>query len=126
MKTKKPLKIFIDFDGTICPNKFNKKDYKIGAKVKYPPPTKNCVATIKRLYEEGHEIIIFSVRSNLLVSKIKDGHDKMVAYLKKHKIPFTSIDSSKPHYSIIIDDKNVAAPLTKDLNIDWDVVCKYV
>lgn len=103
--------IFIDFDGTICPNKNSKKEY--------PPPSKNCIKTITDLFKSGHEIIIYSVRSNASETKKENGHREMVAYLRFHKIPFTTIDCSKPHFSIVIDDKCLGIPKDSDSNVNW-------
>lgn len=103
--------IFIDFDGTICPNKNSKNEY--------PTPSKECVETITDLFNAGHDIIIYSVRSNWTITKIENGHQKMIAYLRFHKIPFTTVDLHKPHFSMIIDDKCLGIPKDSNTNVDW-------
>jgi histidinol phosphatase-like enzyme len=105
--------IFVDFDGTICPNK-NGDDY--------APPQPECIEVLKRLQAFGHTIVIYSVRSNLNETFKQNGHQLMVDYLKKHNVPYDSIDCSKSHFRCIIDDKCLGIPLYSDGNVRWDHV----
>jgi hypothetical protein len=105
------MKILIDFDRTICPNSDPSN-----------PPTLDCLRTINRLKQEGHTIIIWSVRSNINETGIPDGHNEMLEYLDKYKIPFDDINCTKIHCDLMIDDR--CACIYKDTqgNVDWSVL----
>lgn len=105
--------IFVDFDGTICPNK--------GAE-EYPPPSPECIETLTALQANGHTIMMYSVRSNLRETNKKNGHVEMIEYLDRYNIPYDGIDTSKPHFSVIIDDKGLGVPLDNNKNVQWEKV----
>lgn len=102
--------VFIDFDGTICPNKNGEA---------YAPPSKECIAVLTKLKETGHTIVIYSVRSNESETRKPGGHDVMINYLNEHKVPYDYYDSSKKHFRVIIDDKAAGCPLDANGNVDW-------
>jgi hypothetical protein len=102
------MKIFVDFDKTICPN----GDESI-------PPSDDCLFVLNKLFNEGHDIIIYSIRSNSSLTNIKDGHDNMIQYLDKYRVPYSGFNSRKPHYNMIIDDRCAGIPLDKNKNVDW-------
>jgi hypothetical protein len=102
--------IFVDFDGTICPNKDGNS---------YPPPNPECIEVLKALKEAGNFIVIYSVRSNKEASSKPGGHEAMIEYLILHDVPFDSVDSSKPHFRMVIDDKGLGVPLDSNKNVDW-------
>lgn len=86
--------IFIDFDKTISPiHGFTEK------------PTDECINCIKQLYLK-YKIVIFSCRAN---NKICDPSDmeKMIKYLHYYDIPFHAIQTDKPLYDYIIDDRSI-------------------
>lgn len=111
------MDIFIDFDGTITePGDFSEAIQKA--------PQAGAVEVINTLYDAGHNIIIYSCRSNpAVVGRAKMNllsinpttlekqwaaqtlEEEMVGYLKAHKIKYHSIQRDKPHYQIIIDDR---------------------
>ena len=107
---KRTREIFVDFDGTICPNKGTDEDY--------PEPSKHCLRVLNRL-KKTCKIIIYSVRSNLSETGKPGGHAEMVSYLKKHKVPYDRIDDTKIHFTCIIDDKGLGIPLDFDGNVRW-------
>jgi histidinol phosphatase-like enzyme len=106
--------IYIDFDGTICPNK--------GDFGEFPPPRKSCINLIKSLKKASYKIVIYSVRSNFNESSREYGHHEMVDYLNKHGIVYDEIDYSKKHFNMVIDDKCCGIPLDGDGNVDWTVI----
>lgn len=105
--------IFVDFDGTICPNKCAEE---------YPPPKPECLEALNALKANGHKIVMYSVRSNLPETNKKNGHEEMVRYLEKYNVPYDGIDESKPHFSMVIDDKGLGVPLDNNKNVDWKKV----
>jgi hypothetical protein len=102
--------IFVDFDGTICPNKNGDS---------YPPPSPECLEVLRALRATGNLIVIYSVRSNKAESGKIGGGVKMLEYLILHDVPFDSINTSKPHFRMVIDDKGLGVPLNGDKNVDW-------
>jgi hypothetical protein len=104
---------YIDFDATICPNRQTGKEYGL------VPPTEACVSFIKSIKAKGHKICIFSIRSNANHSTFFNGHKNMMEYLEKHGIPFDDVCTSKPKYSVLIDDKSIGIPLDEHGNVDW-------
>lgn len=109
-----PKIIFVDFDGTICPNK-NREEF--------PEPTQECLNVLKKLRENGYLIVIYSVRSSVHTAK-PQGHQKMLEYLEKYKIPYDYVDDSKPHFNLVIDDKALGCPRDASKNVSWDEVEK--
>ena len=107
---RRTREIFVDFDGTICPNKNSTEEY--------PAPSEHCLRTLKRL-KKTCRIVIYSVRSNLDATIKPGGHTEMVAYLKKHKIPYDDIEDTKVHFTSLIDDKGLGIPLDSDGNVRW-------
>jgi trehalose-6-phosphatase len=88
------VRIFIDFDGTICPS--HRDD---------TPPAPEAVQLIQQLHASGdHEIVIFSCRSNLEICQ-RGTEVAMVEYLAKHGIPYHRIQAGKPLYDVLIDDR---------------------
>lgn len=87
----------------------------------YPEPSIECIEVLKLLQKSGHKIIIYSVRSNLSESNKPNGHTEMMEYLKKYNVPFDDIDSSKPHFRMVIDDKGLGIPLNSNKNVDWTI-----
>jgi len=81
---------------------------------------------LKRLKEEGHKIVIYSVRSNLGETNKKNGHYEMVEYLKKHGVEYDDIHTHKPHFNLVIDDKGCGVSLDRHRNVDWVDVLKAI
>jgi len=112
------MEIYVDFDGTITdPNlEFSEAIQK--------DPQPGCVEVLRKLYDAGHTITIYSCRSNPeVVGTVKRQllafhptalekqwasqtlEEEMVGYLKFYNIPYNNIINNKPHYHIIIDDR---------------------
>lgn len=105
--------IFVDFDGTICPNKNGDP---------YAPPDPKCLETLKLLQDTGHKIVLYSVRCNQMETNKLNGHIEMLEYLKKYNIPYDYFDYHKPHFRMVIDDKGLGVPLDGNKNVDWTKV----
>lgn len=109
--------IFVDFDGTICPNKNGEP---------YAPPDPKCLETLKLLQDTGHKIVLYSVRCNQGETNKPNGHIEMLEYLKKYNIPYDYVDYHKPHFRMVIDDKGLGVPLDGNKNVDWSKVHEIV
>jgi hypothetical protein len=104
-------KILVDFDKTICPNGDDSN-----------PPSKDCLDTLRGLQAKGNKIVIFSVRSNLEETRKVDGHNDMLDYLLKYKVPFDDVHRNKVHMDLIIDDRCACIPKDSKGNVDWEVL----
>ena len=90
--------IAVDFDGTIVTDKYPK----IG------PPQLFAFETMKKLQNQGHRLILWTVRTG---SKL----DEAVAFCKKNGIEFYAINQNYPEE--ILDDKT-ARKIYADIFID--------
>jgi len=131
------MEICIDFDGTCVTHEFPKVGKDIGA-----------VPVLKKLIEAGHNLILFTMRSNRAVlnetgdPSIMDVTgmflDDAVNWFKENDIPLYGINenptqknwtsSPKAHGQLYIDDAALGCPL-KMVNmftqcVDWDKVEK--
>ena len=114
--------IAIDFDGTCVTHDFPKVGKDIGA-----------VPILKMLVENGHQLVLFTMRSDIIKPKSKDYniHAKGGKYLtaavnwfKKHDIPLYGINvnpaqkewthSPKAYAQLYIDDAALGCPLILD------------
>lgn len=94
----------LDFDGTVVTHEYPLVGKDIGA-----------VPVLKRLVENGHQLILFTMRGNN--SYLKEA----VEWFKKNDIPLYGIntnptqsswtDSPKSHANFIIDDTALGTPL---------------
>lgn len=121
----------IDFDGTCVSNEFPNLGKDIGA-----------VPILKRLVENGHQLILYTVRSNkqnVIIDGVeKEGGnylDEAVKWFEENEIPLFAIwknpeqenftDSTKSHADLTIDDKALFSPLiydeefSKNPYLDW-------
>lgn len=98
--------VMIDFDGTISP--FHGFDI---------PPTNEIIQSIKKLHKR-FKIGIYSCRSNRNICDRID-EIKMVEYLKKYDIPFDFIESGKPLFAALIDDRAY-----NPHHIGWETILK--
>ena len=128
--------ICIDFDGTCVSHEFPNIGKDIGA-----------IPVLKRLVENGHKLIIFTMRSNMKDVKSEDYNihsqsgdylDDAVEWFKTNNIPLYGINvnpsqttwtkSPKAYGQLYIDDAALGAPLKFDINIserpfiDWEKV----
>ena len=133
----KPITINIDFDGTCVTHDFPRVGKEIGA-----------VPVLKRLVENGHQLILFTMRSDRKDKKetndptIQDVTGEFltdaVNWFKKNNIPLYGIQtnptqhnwttSPKSYAELMIDDSSLGCPLRYDLQVserpfvDWEAV----
>ena len=131
----------IDFDGTCVTHDFPRVGKEIGA-----------VPVLKRLVENGHQLILFTMRSDRKDKKetndptIQDVTGEFltdaVNWFKKHDIPLYGIQtnptqlnwttSPKSYAELMIDDSALGCPLRYDLQVserpfvDWETVELYL
>ena len=131
----------IDFDGTCVTHDFPRVGKEIGA-----------VPILKRLVENGHQLILFTMRSDRTEKKetndptIQDVTGEFltdaVNWFKKHDIPLYGIQtnptqhnwttSPKSYAELMIDDSALGCPLRYDLQVserpfvDWETVELYL
>ena len=118
--------IGIDFDGTCVTHEFPLVGNDIGA-----------VPVLKKLVEKGHELILFTMRSHMLIDGV-DYLQAAIEWFEKHDIPLYGINenpdqhiwtcSPKPYCHLYIDDTALGCPLKIDFDIsdrpfiDWEGV----
>ncbi len=106
---------YIDFDGTICPNDISQP----------PPPA--CIELLRELRRRNHTIVIYSCRSNnKVVEDAAAATQEMQEYLKDYGVIYDSIQSGKPLFNYIIDDRAVGIPKTPEHIVDWEEVAKII
>lgn len=128
----------IDFDGTCTTHEFPKIGKDIGA-----------VPVLKELVENGHRLILFTMRSD--IEEPKSDHKKIVSkggkylteavnWFKENEIPLYGIQtnptqhtwttSPKAYGQIIIDDSSIGCPLIYPENgrpyVCWKAVRSYL
>jgi hypothetical protein len=112
--------IAVDFDGTCVTHEYPRVGNNIGA-----------VPVLKKLIDAGHQLILFSMRSD------KEQQDA-VDWFAKNNIPLYGINinpdqlswtkSNKAYAQLYIDDASLGCPLIYDTNIarrpfvDWEKV----
>lgn len=107
----------MDLDGTICSLRQSTQSYD---EVK---PIPGAIAALKKLKEEGHEIIIYTARN---MKTYQGNTGKAVAniggmtidWLRKYQVPYDEIIFGKPQGDLYIDD--LAIPFT-----DWNLVMSH-
>ncbi len=128
--------IGIDFDGTCVTHEFPQIGKDIGA-----------VPILKELVDRGHELILFTMRSNVLDDNnafLQKGNylDDAVNWFKENGIELYGIQtnptqkawtsSPKAHCQLYIDDAALGCPLITNYNIsklpfvDWTEVERYL
>lgn len=128
MERSKNLIISTDFDGTCVTHEFPRTGADIGA-----------APVLKALVDEGHKIILNTVRSNIDKGSMPGPHlDNAVKWFEENGIPLYGVNenpnqkhwsSSKKAYAhIYIDDAALGCPLINDPSIcdrpfvDWGMV----
>lgn len=101
---KKRKEVFVDFDGTICKNKF--------PSVGEPEPhvRENIIRLIKHV-----DVVIHSCRTakywgDYFIDHKSEKHELIIKeYMKEHDIPYTRIEveHDKPFYFKLIDDSAI-------------------
>jgi hypothetical protein len=120
IQEKKLFDIVIDFDGTVCVHKYPNIGEDIGA-----------VPVLKRLVEEGHGLILFTMRDNKEDRRSLDEavdwfHNNDINLYGIQKNPTQNIWTTSPKAfgQIIIDDAALGCPLIYPTNgdrpyVDW-------
>lgn len=99
-----------DLDGTICEPQLQYKDTHRRYAEAIPVPS--VIRKLRRLYREGHEIIIHTARrmvthSGCVEAIIADVGEVTEKWLEIHKVPHHSLVFGKPYGDFYIDDKAV-------------------
>ena len=130
----KEMIIGVDFDGTCVTHEFPKVGKEIGA-----------VPVLKALTEKGHQLILFTMRSDIVNPQSED-YDiekkggnyltQAVEWFRKHDIPLFGINenptqktwttSPKPYCHIYIDDAALGVPLLSNSESDRPFVNWYM
>ena len=110
------LYIAVDFDGTCVTHEYPYIGQDVGA-----------VPVLKDLVEQGHNLILYTMRSGKL-------EKEAVAWFKEHDIPLYAVNSNptqkkwtkspKVHADVYIDDGALGVPLIHSVNcarpyVDW-------
>lgn len=130
----KNIAINIDFDGTCVTHSFPQIGNDIGA-----------IPVLKRLVKEGHQLILFTMRSNMITFKEIEGDltpdtnghflNDAIRWFMDNDIPLYGVqtnptqstwtESPKSYAPLMIDDSAIGCPLKIDLNlspkpfVDW-------
>lgn len=108
------MKIAIDFDGTVVEHQYPEIGKDIGA-----------VPVLKLLVENGHKLILNTMRSGKLLQDA-------VQWFSNNEIPLFGVNedpaqkywttSPKVHAGLYIDDHGLGTPITKEGYVDWEKV----
>lgn len=105
------MKIAVDFDGTIVEHKYPL----IGKEIPF------ALQTLKQLYQDGHELILWTYRAGSLLQEAVD-------YCTKNGVTFYAVNKNYPEevYDESISRKIIAAMYIDDRNYggmpDWGEV----
>lgn len=118
---KKLLFIGVDFDGTVVTHDYPEIGRDIGA-----------IPILKKLIEQGHKIILNTMRSGQQLTEAIDWFEQNEIDLfgvQENPTQKEWTTSSKVYAHIYIDDAALGAPLIYDKHekpyIDWNVVAEY-
>ncbi|MBQ7634627.1 MAG: hypothetical protein IJS89_03540 [Bacteroidaceae bacterium] len=115
--------IAVDFDGTIVEHRYPR----IGKEIPF------ATATLRRLQEEGHKIVLWSVREGALL-------DEAVQWLSQHGVEVYAANKEYPeetpetakHYTrklkaeVFIDDRNLGGLPTVGGKPDWGAIYEMI
>ena len=112
-----------DLDGTLCETR------KLGQEYRDVAPIEDMCALIRRLYEEGHYIIIYTARNMVTYAGnigeiVANQVPVIIEWCKVHNIPYHELIVGKPHADFFIDDKGVN-PLGMDAEVLHDILIKW-
>ncbi len=97
-----PKVIMVDFDGTICGDRFPDCG----------PPEPHVREGLQKLKDAGFEVHIHSVSTNYNWGRenMLEHVDRIQDYMKEHDLPYTRIHAAdnKPYAVAYIDDRGVA------------------
>ncbi|MBR7027782.1 MAG: hypothetical protein IKI05_00015 [Bacteroidaceae bacterium] len=115
--------IAVDFDGTIVEHRYPR----IGKEIPF------AIATLRRLQEEGHKIVLWSVREGVLL-------DEAVEWCRQQGLEFFAANKEYPeenpetarHFSrkikadVFIDDRNLGGLPTVGGRPDWGAIYEMI
>lgn len=133
----KKISINVDFDGTCVTHSFPQIGKEIGA-----------IPVLKRLVAEGHQLILFTMRSNMITFKEIEGDltpdtnghflNDAIKWFMQNDIPLYGVqknptqttwtESPKSYAHLMIDDSAIGCPLKFDPSIsnrpfaDWEKI----
>ena len=95
-KTNKKRIYYIDIDGVIFENNYNRMDY-------YEvTPIKKNIDKINKLYNEGNCIILWTNRGGLTGI---NWEARTALQLNEHGVKYHKLKMDKPYYDVFIDDR---------------------
>lgn len=104
------MQIIIDLDGTICT-----EERQFSRSLAKPLP--DAIESIKKLYNEGHTIIIYSARTWMEFEMTTD-------WLKRHEVPYHQLIMGKPIGDVWIDDRALRFDTWKNITQELDKLKK--
>lgn len=109
-----------DLDGTLCETR------KIGQEYSDVQPISHMCDMVRRLYEDGHYIIIYTARNMVTYAGnigeiIANQVPVIIEWMNRHNVPYHELIVGKPHADYFIDDKGVN-PLGIDPTILHDIL----
>ena len=84
------MRIAVDLDGTLCEDMPDWRDYHKA------PPIEKWIMKIRKLAQEGHEIIIYTARPNV-------DREVTTRWLKDNNVPYTALVMDKLRADLYID-----------------------
>ncbi len=114
--------IAVDFDGTIVEHKYPR----IGKEIPF------ATATLRRLQEEGHKIVLWTVREGLLLDEAVEWcrHHGVKLYAANKEFPEETLETR--HYTrkikaeVFIDDRNLGGLPTVGGLPDWGAIYEMI
>ena len=91
--------IYVDIDDTIC---YYEKNDKVNLDYTKAKPYFKRIATVNKLFEQGHEIVYWTARGT---KTGKQWFHTTLEQLKIWECKFHELRMGKPAYDIFIDDK---------------------
>jgi hypothetical protein len=88
------MRFVFDLDGTICTTH--------GTDYEKAEPFPRWVRQIRRLYQQGHTIVIYTARGS---GTGKDWHEFTERQLWRWGVPFHELYCTKPYGDVYVDDK---------------------
>jgi hypothetical protein len=93
------MKYRVDIDGVLCTN--------TSGKYEAARPLKDNILKVNQLYEDGHEIILWTARG---ATTGKDWRRLTEAQMALWQVRYHELHLDKPYYDLLIDDRSRRAP----------------
>lgn len=97
------MRYVIDIDGTICDTIY-KVENGVYSYVKSTPKI-DVINKINQLYNNGHEIVIFTARGDIIKEEWKE---RTTSQLNEWKVKYHELKFGKPWADYYVDDKNIS------------------